>query len=134
VQRLCDRGGRLPDGVAGLVGVATADPPRLLLACDGARSAPALTLVAGVANGTVPAAGGVAATSDAAAPATSGQRLLAAALLAIGVAILAVAVVAKRRFESDDPGADLPEDADGDVAPPAGPRLALVRLPDERGP
>ena len=134
IQRLCDRGGRLPEGIASLVGVATADPRQLLVACDGARLAPALALVAHVESSTAPPLEGPAAISDSPPAATSGNRLLAATLLAIGVAILILAVVVRRRIEADEPDAAAPDEANTDEAAPSGPRLALVRLPDEHGP
>lgn len=134
IQRLCSRGGRLPEGTANLVGMATAAPPRIVVACDGARPAPALALAANADGGTVRPASGAGALLDPDADATTGRRLLAAALLAIGVAILVVAVVIGRRLEEDVPDVATDEGLSVEEAAPSAARLTLVRLPNEHGP
>ncbi|HYI66622.1 MAG TPA: hypothetical protein VEW95_06860 [Candidatus Limnocylindrales bacterium] len=133
IQRLCSGGGRLPDGTASLVGVATADPPRIIIACDGARPAPELALAAAAAARSVSPPSGPAAPVDLAATDASGHRLLAAALLALGVAMLVVAVLIGRRVDPGEPAEAVPDDPDAEEEA-SGPRLALVRLPNEHGP
>ena len=54
-------------------------------------------------------------------------------LLAIGVAILVLAVIVGRRFGSTEPEAAAAEGADPEVSAQPEPRLALVRLPEEHG-
>jgi hypothetical protein len=133
IQQLCRRGGRLPEGTVSLVGVATADPSRIIVACDGVRPAPALALVASVQASALPLSS-QAAPRDSAAAATAGRRLVAAGLLAIGVAILGLALVVRRRFDSDEPDAATQEDPSAAETAPRERRLALVRLPNEHGP
>ena len=133
IQRLCERGGRLPEGTVGLIGVATADPPSIIVACDGVRAAPALALVSSEQSGTARQAKALGAPVDRDLAATSGHRSLAAMLLAIGVAILVLAVIVGRRFGSTEPEAAAAEGADPDVSAQSEPRLALVRLPEEHG-
>ena len=134
IQRLCERGGRLPEGMAGLVGVAIADPPRILVGCDGVRAAPALALAASVPSGTVRSPKALAASLDRDLAATSGNRLVAAMLLAVGVAILVLAVIVGRRFDPTEPDDAATEEADPEESAQPEPRLALVRLPNEHGP
>ena len=134
IQRLCDRGGRLPVGTAGFVGVATADPPRIIVGCDGVRAAPALALAASVPSGTIRSPKSLAAPVDRDLAVPPGNRLLAAMLLAIGVAILVLVVVFGRRFDAAKPDAASAEDADPEESAQPEPRLALVRLPNEHGP
>jgi hypothetical protein len=134
IQRLCDRGGRLPEGTAGLVGVATADPPRIIVPCDGVRAAPGLTLVASMQGRAIGPQKSLATLVDRDLAATPGHRLVAAMLLAIGVAILVLAVILGRRLDTVEPDAGAAEDADPEESTQPEPRLALVRLPDEHGP
>jgi uncharacterized protein YdeI (BOF family) len=133
IQQLCSRGDRLPEGTASLVGVAMADPPRIIVACDGVRPAPALALVASV-HGGAPSPSREAASVEPGADASPGRRLVAAALLAIGVAILGLAIVVGRRFASDERDAATRVDPDAAEAAPPERRLALVHLPNEHGP
>ncbi len=134
IQRLCERGGRLPEGIAGLVGVAIADPPRILVGCDGVRAAPALALAASEASGTVRSPKALAASFDRNLAATPSNRLVAAMLLAVGVAILVLAVIVGRRFDPTEPDDAATEEADPEESAQPEPRLALVRLPNEHGP
>ncbi|MBA2265759.1 MAG: hypothetical protein H0W17_05125 [Chloroflexi bacterium] len=139
VERLCGTDTQLPGGMVSVVGVAVADPPGVLVGCDGVRRAPALTLLAAAGASSRPPG----LTTDASVPGIAapdnGRRVLAAGLLGIGVVILIVAVIVIRRR-----GSDLPDDAAGDEhgshghggddLESTGPRIALVRLPNERGP
>ena len=134
VERACSRDGRLPIGIASLVGVATADPPRIIVGCDGARPAPALALIASTESAAERPQSNLGASVESAAHATPGRRLLAVALLAIGVAVLIAAVVVGRRLDPDEPDVATPEDQEADESSPAGPQLTLVRLPNEHGP
>ena len=135
IQRLCGRGGRLPDGILSLVGVATADPPRIIVACDGARPAPALMLASSEARDPLnPPSTRTTERLDPAATEAPGRRLLAAALLVIGVAILGAAGLVGRRLHPHEPAAAAPLDPVAEEAGTPEPRLALVRLPNERGP
>jgi len=142
VERLCDRGsGReLPEGAVTLVGVAVAEPSRLLVGCDGVRPAPALVLLAAEAAGQSqsPSRSSAEATVGGVPEVTGGRHPIAAALLGAGVAILLGAVVVARRYGTDPPD-ELQGDernADGVDADPEStmPKLALVRVPNERGP
>jgi uncharacterized protein YdeI (BOF family) len=133
VLRLCTRGGSLPEGTANLVGVATADPPRITVACDGVRPAPALALVASVQGGPRPPTE-PGASVDLGADASPGRRLVAAILLAIGVAILGLAVLVGRRLDLHEADATSQESLEEAEATPRDPRLTLVRLPNEHGP
>jgi len=141
VERLCDGGTRaeLPEGTVMLVGVAVADPSRILVGCDGVRPAPALVLLAADAAHQSPMRSTAEATVAGVAEATAGQRPLAAALLGAGVAILLAAVVVARRYGTDLPDAAPADDHDGRDGADADseltlPQLALVRVPNERGP
>ncbi|MDQ3149859.1 MAG: OB-fold nucleic acid binding domain-containing protein [Chloroflexota bacterium] len=141
VERLCDGGTRaeLPEGTVMLVGVAVADPSRILVGCDGVRPAPALVLLAADAAHQSPMRSTAEATVVGVAEATAGQRPLAAALLGAGVAILLAAVVVARRYGTDLPDAAPADDNDGRDGADADseltlPQLALVRVPNERGP
>jgi hypothetical protein len=134
IQRLCSGGGRLPDGTASLVGVATADPPRIIVACDGARPAPELALAAATGGRSVRPPSSPAVPVDLAAADAPGRRMLAAALLVIGVAMLVVAMAIGRRVHPGEPAEAAPDDPNAGEAAASGPRLALVRLPNEHGP
>jgi uncharacterized protein YdeI (BOF family) len=133
ILRLCSRGGSLPEGTANLVGVATADPPRITVACDGVRPAPALALVASVQGGPRPPTD-PGASVDLGADASPDRRLVAATLLAIGVAILGLAILVGRRLDPHEADATSQERLGEAEATPREPRLALVRLPNEHGP
>jgi uncharacterized protein YdeI (BOF family) len=140
VERLCDRGSRreLPEGAVTLVGVAVAEPSRLLIGCDGVRPAPALVLLAAEAAGQSPSRSSAGATVGGVSEVTGGRHPLPAALLGAGVAILLGAVVVARRYGTDPPD-ELQGDernAEGVDADPEStmPQLALVRVPNERGP
>ena len=134
IERLCRRGGRLPDGMASLVGVGAADPPRILVGCDGVRPAPALALAKGAHEATAPSISRASASVDPAATGADARRLLAAALLAAGVAVLALAVVIGRRLGSKEPEVEDDNEPAGEPSESAGPQLSLVRLPNEHGP
>ncbi len=96
--------------------------------------APALALAANVPSGTIRSPNALAAPVDRGLAVPSGNRLVAAMLLAIGVAILVLAVVLGRRFDSAEPDAAVAEDADAEESAQPEPRLTLVRLPNEHGP
>ena len=141
VERLCDGGTRaeLPEGTVTLVGVAVADPSRILVGCDGVRPAPALVLLAADAAHQSPMRSTAEATVAGVTEATAGKRPLAAALLGAGVAILLAVVVVARRYGTDLPDAAPADDHDGRDGADADseltlPQLALVRVPNERGP
>jgi len=134
VEWLCRRDGRLPEGTASLVGVGLADPPRIVVGCDGIRRAPGLALMTTVLAGTEPAALAPGASVDADAAPMAGRRLLAAVLLMSGVAILIVAVVAARRFAAHGPDVATPDEAAVEEPVPAATQLTLIRLPNEHGP
>ena len=104
------------------------------MACDGVRAAPALALASSEQSGTARPPKALGAPVDRDLAATSGHRSLAAMLLAIGVAILVLAVIVGRRFGSTEPEAAAAEEADPEESAQPEPRLALVRLPDEHGP
>lgn len=133
VERAC-RTGDLPRGVVQLVGVGLADPPRLIVGCDGARLAPDLALAAAAMADSAPRPvhGSVV---DGTATGGSERRMLAAGMLAIGAGILAVAAIATRRLNPNEPEDGSPVSAE-DELPPAhpAPPLTLVRLPDEHAP
>jgi hypothetical protein len=133
VERLCRRAGRLPDTTLSLVGVGLADPPRVLVGCEGVRAAPALGhLSTAVRDGDEPAAAD--AGLVAAAVPMTGRRLLGAGLLASGVVILLLAILLARRFGFDDPDAAAPDEPPGEEESSGAPQLTLVRLPNEHGP
>lgn len=134
IERLCSRKGGVPDGTATFVGMALASPPRIIVGCDGVRPAPALALAGQAAMRSAPLASRAPGPLDADPSATTGRRLLAAALLAVGVAILGVAMVASRRFRSGNP--DMTGSAEPLLEQPGSPapQLTLVRLPNEHGP
>ena len=140
VQSLCDRGSHpeLQEGTVTLVGVAVAEPSRLLVGCDGVRPAPTLVLLAAEAAGQSPSRSSAEAAVVGVSEATAGRHPFAAALLGAGVAILLGAVVVARRYGTDRPDEQQADERTTDEvdADPAStmPQLALVRVPNERGP
>ncbi len=110
---------------------------RILVPCDGVRSAPTLARAIGAvvpitsahADSETPSSMGVTAASD-------GRRLAAAAIILAAV-ITVVATVAARRWSEPKPASSDPEAVDEghEVEPvaPDGPRLTLVPVPRERG-
>ena len=134
IERLCRGDGRLPDGMASLVGVGATNPPRIVVGCDGLRPAPALALAAGALGATTPSISRASASVDPATTGTDARRLLAAALLAAGVAVLILAVVIGRRLASDEPDVEDDDETADEPSGSAGPQLSLVRLPNEHGP
>ncbi|MDQ3689036.1 MAG: OB-fold nucleic acid binding domain-containing protein, partial [Chloroflexota bacterium] len=140
LEQLCDGDARtdLPGGTVMLVGVAVADPARLLIGCDGVRPAPALALLAARAAEQSTSGSTAATTVDAAVEATAGRHPLAVVLLGAGVAILLGAVAVVRRYGTALPGEPQPgersanpSDADPESTPP---QLTLVPVPNERAP
>ncbi|MGQ0609354.1 MAG: lamin tail domain-containing protein [Chloroflexota bacterium] len=134
VERLCRRSGRIPDGVATLVGMAVSSPPRIVLGCEGVRPAPDLALASMPPGSGTPSPSPVSASADEGASAARTGRLLAAGLLAIGSGIMGAAVVVRRRIGAHDPGEAGDSDPHLDQPPAPGPQLTLVRLPNEHGP
>ncbi|MGI8999241.1 MAG: hypothetical protein ACR2GO_05995 [Candidatus Limnocylindria bacterium] len=136
LERLCRREGKVPDGATMVVGVALPNPPRIVFGCDGLRPAPALTLaLAGpAAAGRTSSDSSTPEAVDADASATSGRRLIAAVLLAIGVGIVAAAMVATRRSRLHDRDDPVAVDTVPDEPAAPGPQLTLVRVPNEHGP
>ncbi|MCA1570928.1 MAG: hypothetical protein LC798_11540 [Chloroflexi bacterium] len=122
------------EAAATLIGIAASSPPRITVGCDGARPAPALALALGrpmIDPATPPAP--ARAALDVEPTATDGRRQMAAALLAVGVGAMVAAIVAGRRYRSDD---EAPK-TDGSLVeqpPTSGPQLTLIRLPKEHGP
>jgi hypothetical protein len=131
IERMCRGKDRLPVGTSNLVGVAVADPARIIVGCDGARPAPALLLTASAAGPPGPVAAPT--PSDLDGRSALGRRWLAAALLAIGVAILILAAVAGRRLWPEEREAAEPGGRSIDQPASAGQQLTLVRVPDEHG-
>jgi hypothetical protein len=122
---------RVPKGVVGVTGIAIGTPTRLILPCGAIVPAP-------VANGRVAVV--PTAVSSSAAPASEAEdagvrRALAAGLL--GLAAVGLGCLAAIRLRRSRTGSRAPEPAilgrepDGQAR---GPRLALVRLPNEPGP
>ena len=134
IEQLCGREARLPAGTASLVGVATANPPRILVGCDGVRPAPALALTASVRDAKEESAGGAARSAEPESTSSAAHRLIPVALLAAGVAILVLALVVGRRIDSDEPVAVEPDELQVEPGAAPSPQLTLVRLPNERGP
>jgi len=133
VERLCGRAGRLPETTLSVVGIGLADPPRVLIGCEGVRAAPALGLLSTVVRGEAePVRADARLAEDASA--ITGRRLLGAGLLASGVVILLLAVVIGRRLGSDDPEVAEPEGQPSEEESSGAPQLTLVRLPNEHGP
>jgi hypothetical protein len=139
VEVLCDHQQLLDDGAVTAVGVALADPVRLIVPCGGIRPAPTLALVNPAAAMRPRSAPRDATGADASSGTpVDGRRGMAAGLLAAGVALVAAATLLRRRLEPDDGGevAQAADDADNADAErqPAAPQLTLVRVPRERGP
>ena len=135
IERLCRQKGSVPVGAATLIGIAASNPPRITVGCDGARPAPALALALGrptIDPATPPAPANAA--LDVEPTATDGRRQMAAALLAVGVGAMVVAIVAGRRYRSDEPEAAKTDASLVEQPPTSGPQLTLVRLPKEHGP
>ena len=136
VERHCRRKDEVPQGAVTVVGVAISNPSRIMVGCDGLRPAPALalTLAAAATAGRAQAAGPAGASLNGADAATVERRLIASALLAIGVGVMLAGIVAGRRIRGDDPEAVAAvEQSLGQPASP-GPQLTLVRVPNEHGP
>jgi hypothetical protein len=130
---LCVDSIRLPDGVVSVTGIGIADPPRVIVPCDGIRAAPTLARSALVAPERAGPGEAVAtsatAEEDRAGVATSAdpRRRLAAWLLAVGVLVLGAAAVTWRRL-ARVPDSERAEDADAEAGLPEAPHLTLVRL------
>ena len=134
IQRLCERGGRLPEGTVGLIGVATADPPRIIVACDGVRAAPALALVSSEQSGTARRAKtlGAPVDRDLAATPDTGHGGHAAGDRGRDPGAGGHRRPSVRLAEPEAPPAE--EGTDPEVSAKSEPRPALVRLPEEHGP
>ena len=135
VERLCgnDRGPRR--GAVSVTGVALANPPRLVVPCDGVRPVPRLALaMAATRDDAGPAEQAPAGTAAAVGPTAPRDRAAAgAALLGIGVGLLLIVALARWRIGPSDPAAD-GSAPDGEVEAPDGePRLTLVSVPREHG-
>jgi hypothetical protein len=127
----------LPRGVLSLTGVGLSNPARLIVGCDGARSAPALALTAVSLPGPASDAASQQAPTDDASRGDRGRRAAATGLLAAGVAILVAAVLLARRLGPEDPretGETAVAMDDVEEQSTAGPQLTLVRVPNEHGP
>jgi Lamin Tail Domain len=125
-----------PRGTVTVTGVATGDPARILVACDGIRAAPIVAAErAPVAATHEPSAGPDSAL--AAATASDRRRGIASALFAAAAAVVVVTALLRRRLAGDDPdpavdGAattDTPEQPDASTPP----RLTLVPISREHG-
>jgi len=137
VEVWCAASRPVPNGVVGVVGVALADPPRLLVPCGGIRPAPVLRREAATAS---PPPRGVATlaglTGGGDGPVTTRPPVGPAALLGLAAMALVSGAVIARRIGSrgpdpDDEGTDTSADADAEPTPPV---LTLVPMPRERAP
>jgi hypothetical protein len=137
VEIPCDDNPSIPDGLVTVVGIALADPARLVVPCDGIARASTLALMR-PASGAVPdpAAASAGTTGDDGGDPLGWRRAVAAGLLAAGVALLVSAALLRRRLGAAGGGgaeAAGEEDEGAGLIPPAA-RLTLVRVPKERGP
>jgi hypothetical protein len=139
VDLRCDTDASVPSGVIGLVGIATADPARIVVGCDGIRAAPALDRSGGGAS---PAAGrsGTARlaglTGDGSGAGPTAPPIGAAALLGVAALALVGGAFVARRVGGDEPEPDGHDDVVGNAAEDDGspPTLTLLPLPRERAP
>jgi hypothetical protein len=134
VERLCRAGKAPTGGLVSLVGVAVADPQRILVGCEGVRPAPALALAARAIGPLTSPESAAGAPADPDAGPFAGRRILAVGLLVAGMAIVGIGVLVARRQPPDDPD-DAEEHSEPAVEPvPVPPQLTLVRVPNEHGP
>jgi hypothetical protein len=120
--------------VVNLVGIGMADPPRVLVGCEGVRPAPALALAARVMAAGAPAGSEVGEPTGFDARPAAGARALAVALLVAGIALVVVGALVARRWMPDDPEGAGPVAEPAADPPPPSPQLTLVRVPNEHGP
>ena len=135
IEQACERAQTPRAGAVSVRGIALSGPSRIVVPCGGIGPAPALQLkIASMVTGDRPRTDSVLATAAKADPAGQARRGLAVGLLAVGVVVLVLAAVARRRFDPDGGeqvrAGPLPTGED----PADGPQLSLVRLPPERGP
>ncbi|MDQ2674377.1 MAG: hypothetical protein M3Y40_06950 [Chloroflexota bacterium] len=137
----CERGSDPSATVVGVIGIATADPARVVVPCDGVRAAP------GLGRSNVDTALGLSGPSSArlaALPGGSAKKNRApigpAALLGLAAVGLVGGALAARRMKHDDPegtdpaASDVDEAADEPMEVPTPPVLTLVPLPRDRAP
>ena len=139
VDLRCDAGASVPAGVIGLVGIATADPVRIIVGCEGIRAAPALDRSGASAPPATSRAGGAALAGLAGDGSGAGPQappVGPAALLAVAALALLGGAFVARRVGGDEPEPDGDDDASADGGDEAAspPTLTLVPLPRERAP
>lgn len=123
-------------GVVGVVGVATPDPPRLIVPCGGIRLAPVLARQVAAITPQRPGDAATLAGLPEGNPPQTPRPVGPAALLAVAALALAGGAVVARRLRAgapgpDDEGTDATAEADVEASPPV---LTLVPVPRERAP
>jgi hypothetical protein len=132
IDRRCEQAGAWPAGIAGVTGIAIAEPLRIVTSCAGVVAAPWLARPASPVGGSRAAGSATLAGLQSETGSPAGRPILPSALLALAAAGLLGAVAAARRLQTSSQPPTDPGDASS--APPAAPTLTLVPLPHERAP
>ena len=139
VDLRCDADASVPTGVMGLVGIATAEPARIVVGCEGIRAGASLDRSTARASRAA-SSSGTAALAGLAGDGTGAGPIAPpvgpAALLGVAALALLGGAFVARRVGGDEPEPDGEDDATADGADEEGspPTLTLVPLPRERAP